>query len=430
MTALDFYALAQISAGRMLNTLVEGVVIAAFAWLVLRLMGNQNSGTRFAVWFSALLSIAALPFFFTPGGEVLSANASHVGVTLPGSLGIYLFAVWLFIATIFLARLGLSLRHVRNLRRNAAELEPAAIDPALANVFKEFVAKRRVTLCVSDSVRVPAAVGFFRPAVIVPRWALQELPAEDLKAVLLHELAHLQRWDDWTNLAQKVLKSLFFFHPAVWWIERRLTLEREMACDDMVLAQTENPRAYASSLLVFAERVSGARGLALAQAVVGRVRQISLRIRQILNVNRPKTTRVWKPVLALLGTASVLAFVATPYTPKLIAFENQKPNVMQVAAQPDNSAPMIPSTVKAVQAKYVPAAKKENTVARAVRPRNQEAKPIQAKQTIEAQDVVFVMQSVQYDMSGNAVWTTCVWRMSQAGEVQKKMQRTVVMSKL
>src|SRR2546430_7507156 len=110
MMALDLHTLAQISAGRMLNTLLEGVLIAAFAWLMLRVMGNQNSGTRFAVWFSALLSIAALPFFFTPGEAAVSTNTSYAGVTLPGSLGIYLFAIWLFISAILLARLGISLK--------------------------------------------------------------------------------------------------------------------------------------------------------------------------------------------------------------------------------------------------------------------------------------------------------------------------------
>jgi len=65
---------------------------------------------------------------------------------------------------------------------------------------------------------------------------------------LLHEFAHLGRWDDWTNLAQKLVRTIFFFHPAVWWIEKRLSLEREMACDDVVLAETQNPRAYAECL--------------------------------------------------------------------------------------------------------------------------------------------------------------------------------------
>jgi beta-lactamase regulating signal transducer with metallopeptidase domain len=72
----------------------------------------------------------------------------------------------------------------------------------------------------------------------------------------LHELAHLRRYDDWTNLAQKLVKALFFFHPAVWWIEKQVSLEREMACDDAVLAETASPRAYAECLAHLAEKTA------------------------------------------------------------------------------------------------------------------------------------------------------------------------------
>ena len=427
----DLHTLAQAYTGRMLNTLVEGLAIAVFAWILLRLFGNQNSGTRFAVWFSALFSIAALPLFVL--GKA-TADSSHLGLTLPASIGVYLFGIWLAIATVFLGRLGFSLWHVRDLRRNSRELDLVTLDLALQGILDEFSSSRRVKFCVSDRVRVPAAVGFFRPAVIIPAWAVRELSPEDLKAVLLHELAHLQRWDDWTNLAQKVLKALFFFHPAVWWIERRLTLEREMACDDMVLAQTENPRAYASSLISFAERVSGMRSLALAQAVVGRVRQISLRIAQILNVNRPKTTRVGKPVLALVGTAAVVAIFATPYTPELVAFENSPRISAQATVLVGPSMPTaIPASFKtnASKAKPVVALAKQKVAVRtlAFRESRRQAIPANAKRNISTPEIVLVMQSVQYDMSGNAVWTTRVWRMSVAGEVQQQMQ-TVVMNKL
>src|SRR6202011_3024466 len=93
-----------------------------------------------------------------------------------------------------------------------------------------------------------------RPLVVIPAWARQELSTTELQAILLHELAHLRRWDDWTNLVQKIVGALLFFHPAVWWIEQRLSLEREMACDDVVLAETVSPRGYAECLLSLAEK--------------------------------------------------------------------------------------------------------------------------------------------------------------------------------
>ena len=71
---------------------------------------------------------------------------------------------------------------------------------------------------------------------------MQELSTLELNAILLHELAHLRRRDDWTNLIQKIVGALLFFHPAVWWIEKKLALEREMACDDLVLATRRRVR--------------------------------------------------------------------------------------------------------------------------------------------------------------------------------------------
>src|SRR5213078_2563160 len=120
------------------------------------------------------------------------------------------------------------------------------------------------------------------PTVVIPAWLMEELPAAELNQILLHELAHLSRWDDWSNLAQKIVKALFFFHPAVWWIERKVSLEREMACDDAVLAENHSPRAYAECLVHLAEKSVLRRGVALAQAAVGRIRQTTLRVAQIL----------------------------------------------------------------------------------------------------------------------------------------------------
>ena len=149
-----------------------------------------------------------------------------------------------------LIRLGFSLWHVYRLRRECREIDGASLassaEAALAEVLQQVPRMRRVKLLVSDEVRVPTALGFFRPAVVLPAWALRDLSADELRVIVLHELAHLRRWDDWTNLAQKFVKALFFFHPAVWWIDSRLALEREeIACDDMVLEQTANARTYA-----------------------------------------------------------------------------------------------------------------------------------------------------------------------------------------
>ena len=328
MTVPDLQSLAQLFTGRLLNTAAEGVVLAGLVWLLLRLIGRQNSGTRFVIWFSALLAVAALPFLSGSGFgasylRTLPLANLHEGITLSSSWASYLFAAWGVGAGLLLLRLSVGLWRVRQIRRKSSEVDVASLDPAIAGIFRDFQSRRQVKLCVSSEVAVPAAIGFFRPAIVFPAWLFAQLSPEEIKVILLHELAHFRRWDDWTNLAQKMVKAVFFFHPAVWWIESHLTLEREMACDDMVLAQTASPRAYASSLISFAEKLQNARALALAQALVSRMRDMSLRVAQILDAKRPRRTALWKPILVLSAATLALVFGAAPYAPQFVAFQTE-----------------------------------------------------------------------------------------------------------
>jgi len=180
-------------------------------------------------------------------------------------------------------------------------------------------------IATSECVRVPAAIGFWKRTIVLPAWALRELPPNDLNVILLHEFAHLRRWDEWTNLIQKIVRALFFFHPAVWWIENRLSVEREMACDDAVLAETANPHGYATCLVSLLEK-SLAHRLAhkrrsMAQAAVDRAREASLRLARILDANRPVATRVWKPALGMAGAFSMVCLAVLPHAPQFVVFD-------------------------------------------------------------------------------------------------------------
>src|SRR5208283_3690698 len=149
--------------------------------------------------------------------------------------------------------------------------------------------------------------------------------------------AHLRHWDDWTNLVQKCVRALFFFHPAVWWIENRLSVEREMACDDVVVAQTANPAGYASCLVSLLERSLAGRGWAMAQAIVHRARETSMRLARILDPKRTVATRISKPALGLVGAFTVLCLAMLPNTPQVISFE-QTGSERRAFEQASNSA--------------------------------------------------------------------------------------------
>ena len=336
---------AQFAAGRMLNGVAEGTVLAAGVWILLRAVRRTNSSSRFAVWFAVLLAMAALPLCMVRTGAAGSVVSSRSWIALPGWWAFGGLAIWAAIASVLLVRVGAGFRQVLRLRRECTAVDLSRLDPGLQKTLAEFQRFRPVDLCTSDKIKVPSAIGFSQPAVIVPSWTLRELSAEELHSVVLHELAHLRRRDDWTNLVQEVLGALLFFHPAVWWIGGRLSLEREMACDDLVLAQTANPRAYAQCLVSVAEKSFLRRGLVLAQAAVSRMRHTSLRVAQILDRNRPGAIGVWKPAVGLVGVFTVACLMAFTRAPQLVAFRSDAPAAgLEASIAPARTSVLAPAT--------------------------------------------------------------------------------------
>ena len=352
---------AQIAVVHVLNSLPAGLLIPLFAWTALRILPKQNSRTRFAVWFVALIAVASLPwfpalleshFFSHALSDSPFSSAGLSAITMPAHWASVLFIAWILVVSILTVRLALGLWRLYQLRQTCepldlTSLEAANLDPSLRaliaelNSQKSFFA-RRVTLAASDHLRVPTAIGLWKPMVVLPSWALRELPASELSIILRHEFAHLRHWDDWTNLLQKLVRVVFFFHPAVWWIEKRLSVEREMACDDIVVAETGNPTGYASCLVSLLERSLAQRGWTMAQAIVHRAREASLRLAQILDPKRPVATRISKPALSLLGAFTVLCLVMAPSTPRVVSFEQTaQPLADQYASAPTQSAPTI-----------------------------------------------------------------------------------------
>lgn len=344
---------AQLATERVLNSLPEGLLIALGAWLLLRVMGRQNSGTRFAVWMVALGGVVALPILSTFGiGSHGLIAYGHPEIAVPGYWAIGFFVFWVGIGSLVLARVAAGLWQVRQLRRTCREIAISDLDAELQEVLQQ--TKRRVRLVVSEKARVPAAVGFRKAAIVLPAWSLEELSADELKPILIHELAHLRRHDDWTNLVQKVLRAVFFFHPAVWWIDARLSQERELACDDAVLVATGNARAYAGCLMDLLERGCARRGWAMAQALVAHARDASTRIARILQGGTPKTTRVGRVALGMAAMLSVACAGIAACAPSLVGFEPEHTVASASLIEPGAGHALRPPRADVVPAAFHP----------------------------------------------------------------------------
>ncbi|HUO14586.1 MAG TPA: M56 family metallopeptidase [Verrucomicrobiae bacterium] len=453
MTLLHLQFLPQVLAERFLNTAPSGLVFAALVWMLLRFAGRANSETRFAVWFSALMALAVFPFLpaWTLISSSIHSSAENGAVVLSGSWAFYLFAAWALGAAALLFRLAWGLWRVGSVRRNCTELDFSSFDSAIDEILRNS-GKRQVSLCTSEELAVPAAIGLFRPAIVFPASLLPHLSTGEIEMIVRHELAHLCRWDDWTNLVQKIVKAVFFFHPAVWWIENRLTLEREIACDDVVLAQTQSPRAYASSLISFAEKLHTARALAMAQALVSRMQQMSVRIEQILDTKRPTGTRAWRPVVALGAGLLILTIGAAPFVPRLIAFQTgqadahtAQPFTAAVNPGPDHMArsraievPVALRTNEARQPKAIPVLFHPRELAvQPQLPKKDSGKPpmLRAAAVGKApvEQTIFIVRTVRYDISGPSspqVWTLCIWTVDGNGANVRQLESAIVASSI
>jgi beta-lactamase regulating signal transducer with metallopeptidase domain len=334
IVAPDFHGVAIAISQHLLFSAIGGTLLAASVWFLLQLFPKRDSGTNFAVWFSTLLATALLPILsFHSLGKAGASQGPHAVFTVSSSVAWNLFLGWAIIAMVGLVRIVVATRQVRRLRRDSVPVDMESLHVDLRALIEEARKSRPVVVLASERLEVPTAIGFRNAAVILPAWMLENTPAEELKYILLHELAHLRRRDDWTNLAQKLLKALLFFLPSVWWIERRLSLDREMACDDAVLAHSGTPRGYAECLARVAERSFLRRQIALAQAAVGRVRPLTARVTKILDPDRPRATQSWKPAVPVIIVLAGLCALPASFTPELVRFADDAPAAQAQSAQ-------------------------------------------------------------------------------------------------
>ena len=161
-------------------------------------------------------------------------------------------AAWLIVVLAMLSRLVVGWLMLARLKRGAVEVGWNS-DGLLNECRAALGLSRPVGLAVHPAVASPVVVGGLRPVVLVPTdWG--DWPESHRRAALLHELAHLARYDDWAKLAQELLRAPFFFHPMVRWLLNRLDRERELLCDEATVALGSNPVVYARLLLDLGRR--------------------------------------------------------------------------------------------------------------------------------------------------------------------------------
>ena len=227
--------------------------------------------------------------------------------------------MWALLSFLMLMRLGFGYRKLRGLKADATPL-PKEWQIRLINLSGINSVGRRTQLLVSSCVAAPMSLGFLHPAIVIPRTLVDTLSDSELEHVILHELGHLRRRDDWTNLAQKLIEALLPIQPAVYWIGHRMSIEREMACDDWVIQATGEAESYASSLTRVAELSRWTHADILAAGATGNRSQLFSRVHHMLDRTRNAAPKLsFAPLGAAVAAIGILIYVGVR-APKVIAF--------------------------------------------------------------------------------------------------------------
>jgi beta-lactamase regulating signal transducer with metallopeptidase domain len=274
-----------------------------------------------AVEVGVALQASALGFAQQLRNELSSLPAVGASLmTQPGQhvdLGEYAarWMPWLDAAW-FLGVLVLSIRTVggwwlvQRLRRSGLAQVPESVRSSLTCLSQRMGIRRQIELRVSGRISGPLAMGVFRSLILLPASTLTALNAEQLEVVLAHELAHIRRADYLWNMLQSMIETLFFFHPAVWWVSNKLRQQRELCCDDVALACCSDPLVYATALLRLEEQRSSR--LHLAMALDGHQAGSGLRARIVRILGEAPQGRREIAPLSLLGVCAMLGLFLFP----------------------------------------------------------------------------------------------------------------------
>ena len=307
------------AAGGLLSAIWEGTILAACVALCLRPLTKLSAAARSVVWmfvFLLLMLLSVLPSFenYDSTGRAFHASPFH----LDPRWSVAIAAAWATLSLWRAAQLAMSAVRLRRLAASATRVHPGAAIESLLKVGK---AGRTAELCTTAEVERPSVFGFFRPRILLPPALLDRLNPFELAQIVRHEMEHLRRADDWTNLVQKAGLVLFPLNPVLLWVERRLCAERELACDDHVLRSVGGRKTYALCLTRLAEFSMLRRGLSLALGAWERQSELARRVHRILR--QPNMPMSAKHATALTGAliAGVMAVgVALAHSPQLVSF--------------------------------------------------------------------------------------------------------------
>jgi beta-lactamase regulating signal transducer with metallopeptidase domain len=261
-------------------------------------------------------------------GTAIHAVTRIPKITLDVRWSLAIAALWLALSAWRLATLAVHLYKLRRIWHSARPMEAASFQPLLGNA----------TLCESPLVDRPGVLGFFRPRILLPVGLREQLSEAELGQVILHEMEHLRRHDDWTNLVQKFVLALFPLNLPLLWLERELCRQREIACDEGVVRQTQAPKAYATCLTRMAQAQMEAkwarRDEALTLGAWRRRSEVVERVHAMLRGSVEFSRQQSRAIALGFSVVLCVAAIALAHAPQMVIFANPQPAQVAAVASP------------------------------------------------------------------------------------------------
>jgi bla regulator protein blaR1 len=320
----------------LIHSLWIGLIVAILAGVIVVCTGKSKANLRYRLFCSLLvlfiITISGVGMYELTGTDVVpiknsslistsdqalsenqSVKFSHAlfldnGLALLNQNVGWLFGVWLIFFVFKSAKLVIGLFYIQRIR--SYKIQPVSEEWALK--IQEFSdrmgIRKRVGVIQSTLVKVPVALGYFKPLIVLPVGLLFQLPVAQVETIIWHELAHIYRRDYLINILQKMIETIFFFNPAVLWISELIREEREACCDDIVLANVQQKTNYLAALVAFHGQNSTA-GLVMGLSL--RPNQLMNRLRRMVHQENKRLSLVELVVLAV-GLLMLSAFTFIP----------------------------------------------------------------------------------------------------------------------
>lgn len=335
----------------LLHSLWQGALLASVLALAMRRVVNPHWRYRLSMLALAAIPVAGIvtwavlkPVTFPPSIATAPAIPATAPITETASLTpspitkvvlvtnrsptpspaqwtAWLALLWIVGSSTMLGRASVKLAGAEHLRRSCRRLENARVTQLLAEARRAVGLAHKVRVAVTDQLTSPAVVGVLVPTLILPLSLVTTLTPEQIRFILLHELAHIRRGDYFANLCQLFVEALLFFNPAVWWISHQVRREREACCDALAIELSGSPADYARTLVHVAESTLH-RSAAAAPAFGDKREPSSLadRIQRVLVPGyRPSLRLTWRAMIGAFVLGSVLLVVSAEGTRVAVA---------------------------------------------------------------------------------------------------------------